>query len=60
MFRVVGATRRSRSAGSSAPAGSGSRVRTDGHPAMSGIKVSPVHGHHCICGRCSMLSRRQG
>ncbi|WP_249012353.1 hypothetical protein [Conexibacter sp. DBS9H8] len=22
------------------------------HPAMRGIAVSPVHGHHCICGRC--------
>ena len=24
----------------------------DRHPAMRGIKVSPVHGRHCICQRC--------
>lgn len=23
------------------------------HPAMSGLDVSPVHGRHCICERCS-------
>jgi hypothetical protein len=23
-----------------------------GHTSMMGIKVSPVHGWHCICGRC--------
>ena len=23
------------------------------HPAMRGLNVSPVHGRHCICGRCS-------
>lgn len=22
------------------------------HPAMRGLDVSPVHGRHCICGRC--------
>jgi hypothetical protein len=22
------------------------------HPAMRGINVSPVHGHHCNCSRC--------
>jgi hypothetical protein len=22
------------------------------HPAMRGLNVSPVHGHHCICDRC--------
>jgi hypothetical protein len=25
---------------------------TDRHPAMRGLDVSPVHGRHCICGRC--------
>jgi hypothetical protein len=23
------------------------------HPAMRGLNVSPVHGRHCICDRCS-------
>jgi hypothetical protein len=23
------------------------------HPAMRGLNVSPVHGRHCICNRCS-------
>jgi hypothetical protein len=23
------------------------------HPAMSGLNVSPVHGRHCICNRCT-------
>ncbi|HUE26778.1 MAG TPA: hypothetical protein VMP89_08385 [Solirubrobacteraceae bacterium] len=22
------------------------------HPAMAGLNVPPVHGHHCICQRC--------
>jgi hypothetical protein len=25
----------------------------DRHPAMRGLDVSPVHGRHCICNRCS-------
>jgi hypothetical protein len=25
----------------------------DRHPAMRGLNVSPVHGRHCICNRCS-------
>jgi hypothetical protein len=28
------------------------------HPAMQGIKVSPVHGHHCICDRCHATDSR--
>jgi hypothetical protein len=28
------------------------------HPAMAGINVSPVHGHHCICSRCQPRQRR--
>jgi hypothetical protein len=28
------------------------KARADRHPAMRGLDVSPVHGHHCICGRC--------
>jgi len=25
---------------------------------MMGLDVSPVHGHHCICNRCAMLTER--
>jgi hypothetical protein len=28
------------------------QVHADRHPAMRGLNVSPVHGRHCICGRC--------
>ena len=28
------------------------RQRPQRHPAMTGLNVSPVHGRHCICGRC--------
>ena len=24
------------------------------HAALAGLKVSPVHGRHCICERCAM------
>jgi hypothetical protein len=24
------------------------------HPAMRGLDISPVHGRHCICDRCSL------
>jgi hypothetical protein len=34
--------------------GSASGELSHRHPAMSGINVSPVHGRHCICDRCSM------
>lgn len=27
------------------------------HPSMAGLKISPVHGHHCICRRCETGSR---
>jgi hypothetical protein len=27
------------------------------HPAMRGLNVSPVHGRHCICDRCSADNR---
>jgi hypothetical protein len=30
--------------------------RPERHPAMRGLQVSPVHGHHCICGRCEQHS----
>jgi hypothetical protein len=23
-----------------------------------GLQVSPVHGHHCICNRCAMITER--
>ncbi len=29
-----------------------------GHPAVSGLDVSPVHGRHCICHRCERYARR--
>ncbi len=25
---------------------------------MMGLDVSPVHGRHCICNRCAMLTER--
>lgn len=25
---------------------------------MMGLNVSPVHGRHCICNRCAMLTER--
>lgn len=28
------------------------------HRTLMGINVSPVHGHHCICNRCAMLTER--
>jgi hypothetical protein len=34
-------------------AGSGRPERQHHHPAMNGIDVSPVHGRHCICDRCT-------
>jgi hypothetical protein len=41
------------------PSGPGEPVSTDQdrHPAMRGLNVSPVHGRHCICDRCSPDSR---
>jgi hypothetical protein len=27
------------------------------HPAMIGLNISPVHGHHCICDRCAPRAR---
>jgi hypothetical protein len=29
------------------------------HPAMRGLDISPVHGRHCICGRCEQMRRQQ-
>ncbi|MGI8865022.1 MAG: hypothetical protein ACR2JH_11615 [Solirubrobacteraceae bacterium] len=28
------------------------------HRTMMGLDVSPVHGRHCICNRCAMLTER--
>jgi hypothetical protein len=35
------------------PAAKPGMTDSDRHPAMRGLSISPVHGHHCICDRCS-------
>ncbi|HET9074708.1 MAG TPA: hypothetical protein VFN48_09030 [Solirubrobacteraceae bacterium] len=34
-----------------------SQPATERHPAMRGLDVSPVHGRHCICGRCAQHTK---
>jgi hypothetical protein len=42
------------------PAASGESLRRGSaklHPAMIGLDVAPVHGRHCMCGRCGTPER---
>jgi hypothetical protein len=53
VLRAIGASRTRPSVGVAA-AGSHARIEPHPrHPAMSGLEVSPVHGHYCICDRCT-------
>jgi hypothetical protein len=38
---------------SARPAETANAAQEDRHPAMRGLNVSPVHGRHCICDRCT-------
>jgi hypothetical protein len=58
-LRTVRATRLAGSAsGPSQAAAARDRGTSQRHPAMQGIDVPPVHGHHCICDRCTPATRR--
>jgi hypothetical protein len=49
--RLVQTSRRSRPSAFAAPSVATGQIRHR-HPAMAGLNVPPVHGHHCICDRC--------
>jgi hypothetical protein len=51
--RVLGPTRRTRELPPPALQLHARDGRPQRHPAMSGLDVSPVHGRHCICDRCT-------
>ncbi len=52
-FRVIHVPRRTRRSGN-APA-----TAPKGPAPVPGIDFSPVHGRHCICGRCETQTRRR-
>jgi hypothetical protein len=56
-LRTVGAGRRTTQSGSARA--SHARPGTAPQSPRSGLNVSPVHGHHCICTRCSPDERER-
>jgi hypothetical protein len=58
LIRAVGAKRHSRES-TAEPAHRIGFAGSDPAPrTMMGLQVSPVHGHHCICNRCAMITER--
>ena len=58
-FRAVSVARQPREADGTTNVPAARREVTGRHPAMSGLNVSPVHGRHCICDRCSPVATDQ-
>ena len=58
-IRAVSVARHARGAESTSNVPAAQRAVSGRHPAMSGLNVSPVHGRHCICNRCSLVSTEQ-
>jgi hypothetical protein len=57
-IRAVGAKRHPPGLPAARVADAGHEESTGAHRTMMGLDVSPVHGRHCICNRCAMLTER--
>ncbi len=57
-IRAMGAKRNLREVPALRPGGGAFEDLAGPHRTMMGIDVSPVHGRHCICNRCAMLTER--
>lgn len=52
-IRAVSASRQFRQSAPPHRPSAAPRDTSHRHPAMSGLDISPVHGRHCICDRCT-------
>jgi hypothetical protein len=57
-IRAMGAKRSLREVPAYRGGGGAGEESAGAHRTMMGIDVSPVHGRHCICSRCAMLTER--
>jgi hypothetical protein len=57
-IRAVGAKRHLPGLAADRAAGSVHEEAMGARRTMMGLDVSPVHGRHCICNRCAMLTER--